>query len=224
MLGLQNEELVDLMLDSDWVGIDAPFGWPADFIEAVTTWSKSGAWPEVDRDKLRFRATDRAVRRKARLPLSVSSDRIAMTAMRCAALLTTYAERRFGAGAQVERSGDDHVVEVYPAAALVLWSDEAAGLRLNPQGYKGTSPEAGPRRRVLVEALELGAAWLDLAGDSRELCIGSDHAIDALLCSMVARAAEKGITARPGTKDETMLASVEGWIHLPTSPSLDSLR
>ena len=46
-------------------------------------------------------------------PLSVSSDRIAICAMRCAELLVELA----GDG-QLERTGGGLVAEVYPAAAL----------------------------------------------------------------------------------------------------------
>lgn len=124
------------MSTADWTGIDAPFGWPAEFLEAITQWATQGAWAKRDRDRLRFRETDRFVQRTARLPLSVSSDRIAVPAMRCASLLTALGERRAGAGGSIDRSGDDRVVEVYPGAALVQWSDEAADIHLDPYRYK----------------------------------------------------------------------------------------
>jgi predicted nuclease with RNAse H fold len=222
-LGLNDDSLVESMLTSDWVGIDAPFGWPAEFIEAVTTWSESGRWPETRRDKLRFRTTDLVVKDKARMPLSVSTDRIAVTAMRCARLLTDYAERKSGAGAQVERRGDDHVVEVYPAAALVLWSDEARHLRFDPQGYKGADLEARDKRERLMSALEGAAPWLYLDHATRRLCIEKDDALDSVLCSLVARAAAQGQTLRPETVEQTAAATIEGWIHLPTDGGLDTL-
>ena len=222
-VGLEDGPLVELMLEADWIGIDAPFGWPSDFIEAVTTWSKSGQWPPVEKKKLRFRTTDLFVKDTARLPLSVSTDRIAVTAMRCARLLTAYAERHFGDGASVERSGDDQVVEVYPAAALILWSDEAADLRFDPQGYKGADPSAQEKRERLIEVLEQAAPWLALEPGQRSCCIRSDDALDAVLCALVARAASKGSTLRPETMAQTADAHIEGWIHLPAEGTLMAL-
>jgi hypothetical protein len=57
-------------------------------------------------------------------PLSVSSDRIALTAHRPAQLR----ELAFGrSGIRFDRAGGDRVVEVYLAAALLLWGFERGG-------------------------------------------------------------------------------------------------
>src|SRR4051794_17887324 len=82
------------------VGIDAPFGWPVAFVEAVSAWGggggawRPGAWPEKPAAQrsylraLRLRGTDRFVwAHTGRTPLSVSTDTIAIPAMRCVALL-----------------------------------------------------------------------------------------------------------------------------------------
>src|SRR5207253_2236918 len=83
--------------------------------------------------QLRFRATDFAVHeRTGRWPLSVSSDLIAVPALRAA--------RLFGAH---DRSGAGVLVEVYPAAALRIWG-------FSTRGYKGPRGGAArcPRGRV----------------------------------------------------------------------------
>src|SRR4051812_18093338 len=60
------------------VAIDAPLGWPADFVRGVANPER---WPVgIDgvRSRLERRATDHWVRRiTGKLPLSVSTDRIA---------------------------------------------------------------------------------------------------------------------------------------------------
>ena len=219
--GLDDQPLLDLIEEADWIGIDAPFGWPADFLEAVTQWAELGNWPDIPREQLRFRETDRFVKTTARLPLSVSSDRIAVTAMRCASLLTALGERRSGPGGRIDRSGDDHIVEVYPGAALPQWSDQAGDLRLDPQGYKGK--ENTGRRELLLNVLQQAAPWLRLDEATRSACVQNDDALDALLCSLVARAAAKNQTLPPATREECAVARLEGWIHLPKKGSLASL-
>ena len=70
------------------VGIDAPFGWPSEFIEAINAYHAAGTWEPLSGDRLRLRETDRAVRDETGItPLSVSTDKIAIVAMRCAKLL-----------------------------------------------------------------------------------------------------------------------------------------
>lgn len=65
-----------------------------------------------------MRRTDAFVHDKLRItPLSVSADKIAHVALRCAVLLA----RLDAAGRPVDRSGAGPVVEVYPAASLRSW-------------------------------------------------------------------------------------------------------
>src|SRR5215831_17281551 len=66
------------------------------------------------RRELTMRRTDVFVRDKLRLvPLSVSADRIAHVALRCAVLLA----KLDASGRPVDRTGAGAVVEVYPAAS-----------------------------------------------------------------------------------------------------------
>jgi hypothetical protein len=83
------------------------------------------------------------VREQAGLvPLSVSADRIAHVALRCAVLLAELD----ASGRPVDRSGSGHVVEVYPAASLRRWG-------LDHPGYKHWITPAtsnGPRPVCLI--------------------------------------------------------------------------
>ena len=82
-----DDDQLDHLIDrADVVGIDAPFGWPKAFVEAVAGWSEI-SWSSENRKRLQFRGTDLFVRQTLGIwPLSVSTDRIALPAMRANAL------------------------------------------------------------------------------------------------------------------------------------------
>ena len=191
------------------VAIDAPLGWPIDFTRAV---SGAAVWPvelDGDRSRLERRATDHWVHRAAsKLPLSVTTDRIAHAAMRAAGLLAHYAATFDEA---IDRSGTLGLVcETYPDPAirrLGLWPDDA-GAR---DSYKGQAE--GLRERV-VGRLRDRAPWLDLSPEHERACVESDDCLDALVCAVVARAAERGLTEKP-PPEVKYEAQQEGWIHLP---------
>ena len=75
------------------IGIDCPLGWPTaftDFILAARNRSlpADAAATAAEKQRLAYRRTDVDVRRQVgRWPLSVSAERIAYPAMRCAGLL-----------------------------------------------------------------------------------------------------------------------------------------
>lgn len=204
-IGRTDDELVGEIESADVVGIDAPFGFPEPFADAVAAWRAHGAWPDTGLRDLRFRRTDLQVRElTGKWPLSVSSDLIALPAWRCARLLT-----RLGVAA---RDGTEEVAETYPGAALSMWRFERAG-------YKASADT----RTLLVEALcERAAEWLEIADRVRLACVASDHALDALIAALVARAVALGLTITPPAELREA-ARIEGWIHLPTSGSLERL-
>nr|WP_239163435.1 DUF429 domain-containing protein [Actinoplanes rishiriensis] len=149
-----------------------------------------------------YRLIDQVVHAEAGLrPLSVSADRIAHAAFRCAALLARLGEQ----GQPVDRCGDGVVVEVYPAAALRRW-------RLTHRGYKtpGRTADYG----FLVEELTAAAPWLDLGGFD-QLCRISHDAFDAVIAALAARAAALGKIRRPDP-EQREAARTEGWIAVPT--------
>jgi hypothetical protein len=200
------------------VAIDAPFGWPEPFVDAVRAHhDRTAAWPpSEDRQRFALRTTDlRITKHPERLPLSVSTDRIAYCAMRCAALLGRL-EETFGAEAMA-RDGSGLVAEVYPEAALRRWLPD---LWTNRETYKGK--DATSRRTEIIDALadRLGSRF-ELAGHGDD-CIKWDDCLDALVCALVGRAAAREHTVTP-CADDRRLALAEGWIHLPAEDSLGQL-
>jgi hypothetical protein len=210
VLGLGDVELLRRMPDAAKVGIDCPFGWPDAFAAAVSAHRSFEPWPDADLVDLRYRYTDRVVTEIARRPLSVSSDLIGVTAMRCARLLFELDRK----GHPVDRSGTGRVAEVYPAAALVVWGFE-------PTGYKRVG--GLHKRKSLIEALtEATRDWLEISNQAVGMCEKSDDCLDALVAALVARAAAVGLTLLP-PRDRLEQVQREGWIHLPSAGSLERL-
>jgi predicted nuclease with RNAse H fold len=199
---VSDADALDAIAAADWTGIDAPFGWPEALVRALPGFADRGAWPDVDRDALRFRETDRFVHTASGIwPLSVSSDRIAVPAWRCARLL---------AALGVDRLGGERVVEVYPGASLRLWGFERRGYKRS--GDRARQAAQRSARAELVAEIEVrGAGWLEL-GAARAACVESDDALDAVLASLLARAAARALTWPPPGGD---VVRREGWIHLP---------
>jgi hypothetical protein len=168
--------------------IDAPFGWPSAFVDAVAEYGRGGPFPDNaddlwlrTADDLWLRTTDRVVwAAVGRRPLSVSSDRIAYPAARAARLLS-----RLGPGRPARQDGSDRVIEVYPAGALASWE-------IDPGRYK--QPDGLEVRRSLVSALVEALPGLDV-GEFGAVLVATDHAMDALIAALV-----------------------EGWIWLPDRP------
>jgi predicted nuclease with RNAse H fold len=215
---LDDGRLLTLIETADKVGIDCPFGWPLPFVNAVAIHANAAAWPgrgqlgSSHRQSLRYRLTDEVVYQQVGIwPLSVSTDRIGVTAMRCAALLDALAT----AGHPVDRTGGGWVVEVYPAAALKHWG-------LPHRGYK--KQEGSIVRAQALDQLCAKLPTLLLDEDALDRCRRSDDAFDALVCALVARAAGLGLTTPPAPGDQVKRAQVEGWIHLPISKLLDLQR
>jgi predicted nuclease with RNAse H fold len=206
-----DRRLLELAAGCLKVAVDAPFGWPREFVLALEAHRRFETWPapdegapEVFRAALSFRATDRVVMHTRR-PLSVSTDKLGVTAMRCAHLLSRWAS----AGSGVDRSGMGTFVEVYPAGALVRWELEGAG-------YKGS--DKGPLGRLMGQ-VSAELPQLELSAADRKLCETTDDAFDALVAALVAQAAQLGLTDGPSPQHRQQAAE-EGWIHLPLRGSL----
>ncbi|MFG1834105.1 DUF429 domain-containing protein [Micromonospora chersina] len=210
IIGAGDDELLRAASAADKAGIDCPLGWPEPFVEFVIAHYRGELAAPTDligrdwRRRLAWRRTDVVTHElTGRLSLSVAADRIAHTAMRCAALLARLAE----GGQPVDRSGGGTVVEVYPAASLRQWG-------LPHRGYKGRQNSGA--LNGLVDQLTTTAPWLQLGG-FEPVCRGSDHAVDAVVAALTARAAAIGQATRPAEAD-LAAATTEGWIALPTAP------
>jgi predicted nuclease with RNAse H fold len=210
---MEDPGLVSAMAGADRIGVDVPLGWPVAFVKAIARHEQGKRWRGEDRDAMRFRETDRHVRANVPpiLPLSVSTEKLGVTALRGAALIDQLSRR----GVAVDRSGvDGPVAEVYPAAALCRW----IGRRCS---YKGRAPK-DPRDELLAQLLAGVGGAMEMGDDARAACVASDHAFDAFVSSLVARAVARGKTARP-PKKQRELARQEGWIHVPEEGSLGAL-
>ena len=207
-LGVTDEPIVEMASQVDKLGIDCALGWPREFVNFVSQQSDATlsqhnfdgglAW----RRSLADRVTDRHVREvTGRWPLSVSTDRLGLTAMRCAGLLS----RLSASGVEIDRSGSGLVTEVYPGASLRLWG-------FNTSGYR-TSEDL---RATLLNSLTTQAMWLEL-GEYEELMISSCDAFDAVIAALAARAAAVGRTLPPN-EDQGSTARVEGGVALPGGP------
>lgn len=207
-LGAADDILLAETRAAELVGIDCAFGWPADFVDFVARQASGARLTSGDsgdlawRRRLALRETDRVVtERTGARPLSVATDRLGMTALRCAVLL----DRLAGDGRMVDRAGEhpSAVVEVYPAMALRVWG-------LARPGYK-RAPDA---RRALIADLRRAAPWLQL-GAHEPLMQASADALDAVLAALVALAHRVGASIPP-TADQRDRARAEGWIAIPT--------
>jgi uncharacterized protein DUF429 len=208
--GQDDEALAGRIGTADKVGIDVPFGWPDAFVDAVANFHTGGGWPEQSTVMLRYRETDRLVAAlTGHWPLSVSTDRIGVPTFRAARLLSRLVAQR----QPVDRAGAGLFVEVYPAAALRRWGFPASGYKR----VKGAQKLA----TLLDEIRARTHTWLDL-GDAGKLCSTNADALDALLASLVARAAALGLCAGPPAHLAD-IAAREGWIALPAEDALGRL-
>jgi hypothetical protein len=154
--GLGDAALLERLAAAEWVGIDAPFGWPAAMVSALHSYATSGRWPAPAKPQFRYRLTDLFVHdhvlaetEQKLWPLSPSTDRIALTAWRLAGLREAAWER---SRLRFDRAGADRVVEVYPAAALLLWGLERTGYP-TPRPARSCSPRSRSRRPGWIGSL-----------------------------------------------------------------------
>ncbi len=203
-----DDQLVNLIRDADRVGIDVPFGWPLPFVNALLGYYEGRGWKAGHGDALQLRKTDQVVRSlTGKRPLSVSSDKIAIPAMRAAHLFSVIEP-------DMDRSGHGKLVEVYPASALRSWGFPS-------DGYKGNAGKA-VREGLVQRFLDRTRRWVKVTPEVHKFCVQSDHVFDALIAAMVARAAHLKLVHEPDDADME-LAQVEGWIALPLTDSLDRL-
>ena len=90
---VDDQAATDLMQRVEKVGVDIPLAWPIDLADAVAKHSQGGVWPadflHADTTAFRYRRTDLAVWCNLGIPpLSVSTDRIGIPAMRAASLMS----------------------------------------------------------------------------------------------------------------------------------------
>ena len=196
--------------DVDVIAVDTPLGWPAGFSQFVEGWSATeGGAPPPEGSAFSMRLTDLVVRQEVgKVPLSVSSDRIALCARSWVEVFV-----RAGAAGRVDAGQTPTparpVIEVYPAAALAQFD-------VAPDGYK----KAKVARRALLSKV-LRRFALDDGGHLPALVGSKDddaHVADALLAGLSGLAwggALKGWGVRRPKAGERAAAAREGWIFFP---------
>lgn len=204
-LGVSDDIIVDIAGRVNKMGIDCALGWPKEFIQFLTA---QQALHEKQRDfdggmdwrrRLAYRETDRHVHAiTGRWPLSVSTDRLGLTAMRCSGLLSKVS----ASGITIDRAGEGLVVEVYPGAALRLWGFDSTGYRVSEL-----------KREELLNLICDEAPWLDLGGH-KTVMVKSCDAFDAVIAALATRAVATGRYLTPSPQQRE-LAHAEGWISLP---------
>ncbi|MDQ1082460.1 MULTISPECIES: DUF429 domain-containing protein [Microbacterium] len=209
-VGVQDVDIVASVSSGDaWLGVDCPLGWPDAFVDFVQAHHADTApllgpvqghaqW----RRPLVYRHTDHVVKdRIGRWPLSVSTDRLGVTALRGAGLLRRLAE----AGVAVDRAAEGRLFEVYPGGSLRLWGFDTTGYRVD-----------AARRAVLLDTLAQHAPWLDL-GPFAPAAVAKADAFDAVIAALSTRAGALG-SFDPPASEMLDTARREGWVVLPNAP------
>jgi hypothetical protein len=190
------------------IGLDVPLGWPDAFVEAIGDHHAGRPFGDMPSARLARRQTDQWVRENIhQMPLSVSTDRIAYPAMRVARLVGKVLPEG------IDRTGTGKLVEVYPAAALRVWG-------LPHRGYKGTANRAV--LLVIAQQLRGRCPWLLAEDRTWGEVTRTDHAFDALICALAARANQRRL-CQPIPPHLLAAAAREGWIAVPIPESLDRL-
>ena len=179
-----------------------PFGWPDLFVQLMADRHNAPlpaeAMPaKADWDKWRTREvaqrlTDRFLTDDPRIktrPLPASFQLLGATA----AMWALIEAQLVSHDVKIDRAGlEGAVCETYPAAALSAW-------------------RLGRKKRTWPELRE-SFAFLT-ADESLDVQFSSDDVCDAVVCSLVARARDLGLTVKP-SEDALAAARREGWIHV----------
>jgi hypothetical protein len=209
-IGIVDADIVASVTSGDaWLGVDCPLGWPdafADFVQAHHAGVEPALGPvegHADwRRPLVYRHTDHVVRERiGRWPLSVSTDRLGVTALRGAGLL----RRLAASGFAVDRAAEGRLFEVYPGGSLRLWGFDTTGYRVD-----------AARRAILLDTLRSRAPWFDI-GRFAPLAVAKADAFDAVIAALATRAGALGLFEHPAS-EVLPVARREGWVVLPDGP------
>lgn len=187
--------------ESTWA-VDVPFGWPELFVKLMKDRHQAplppaavpvmAAWDRWRTREVAQRLTDRFLTDDTRIrtrPLPASFQLLGATA----AMWALIEAQLVSHGVKIDRAGlEGAVCETYPAAALSAWS-------------LGRKKQTWP---------ELREGFSFLRADDVLLPHFSSHDVcDAVVCALVARARDLGLTVKP-PEEELAVARREGWIHV----------
>jgi predicted nuclease with RNAse H fold len=200
--------------EASTVGIDAPFGWPKPFIDALRGYDIGVAF-DRDRRRYRLRTTDlwinatlqQHLRRNTAppSPFSVSTDKLGATTM-VGTILLRGLSGKFEVSPR--HSGSDRaVLEVYPSVSLWAW------------GLPHRGVDVGATLQTLKDAFDI-----DIREDERRQLLGSRHCFDALVAALTAREYTSDNTYDPPESVPEEVLRVEGWIRVPSRRSGERFR
>jgi predicted RNase H-like nuclease len=184
------------------LAVDAPLGWPAPMADSLQH-HQAGAELSYPSNTLFRRNTDDVVAAHlGKRPLDVGADRIARTAHTALSLLARLRETTGEPIPLAWHPGfveSTAAIEVYPAGTL-------AARNLPHSGYKTSTDDSSALRQQLVEAIQ---QQVSVDQDAAALMAQSDHALDAVLCTVAGLDFLSADVLRPNDLD---LAKREGWI------------
>ena len=184
------------------IAIDAPLGWPHPLSESLIKHNAGDSIETIPNELFR-RETDRVVRETiGKQSLDIGADKIARVAWSALSIIgqiRAQAKREISVVTHAADANDCRCIEVYPAATL-----EARGF--SSKGYKGNKPEHKQCRIDLEARLRDKINYDDAV---RLQMIGSDDAIDSVICLLAAKDYIFGKTILPTNHE---LALKEGWI------------
>lgn len=190
---------------STWA-VDVPFGWPDLFVALMAdrhhgplptqAMPTAAAWDKWRTREVAQRRTDRFLTDDPRIqtrPLPASFQLLGATA----AMWVLIEAQLVSLGVPIDRAGlNGAVCETYPSAALAAW-------------------QLGKGKQTW---LELQSKFPFLSAEENLLSrFASDDVCDAVVCALVARARDLGLTIGP-PDDELAVARREGWIHVSCEP------
>ncbi len=197
-----DEQVASWVTGPTLLALDAPLGWPAALGESLHAHHAGIGFTEPANTMFRRVTDDAVAARLGKRPLDVGSDRIARTAH---AALSFLKRLRNNLDAPIplawEPGAIDTIaaIEVYPAGTL-------AACNLPSSGYKGSTDPAVSLRRELTTATR---GQLSFGASAADQMVGTDHALDAVLCVCAGLDFLAGHAVPPEDLD---LAKREGWI------------
>jgi predicted nuclease with RNAse H fold len=164
------------------------------------------------REEVLYRETDRRVKAEVVAPLDSNAGFLAYVTPKGAALASA-----------LSAAGVPTVMEVYPAATVAALYGGRVRYRRARRDAAGSQASAA-RSRIVEDLAQKTASWLSL-GSVAELARRDDDVLDALLAALSALAVAAGFEheATAPRPSDAELASIEGWIRVPSPDALERL-